>query len=338
MTTSTPAPTPEQERALAVFREGQRFLLCGHVRPDGDCIGAQAALCRVLRAMGKEVRILNPDPPEPQLDYLARECDYEVHAGGPVPEHDVSVILDISELSRCGGLAAPLRDAKSRKVVVDHHVHVGDEWWDAAFVDVTASSTGLLVWRIARALGVELDPVAAAGVFTSIVTDTGWFKYSNTDAETLEVTAELVRAGVDPSELFRSIYQRSSAGQPRAIGSILRRLEYHADNRLATVDWPRDWIIDGSLDDTDFILDIVRAVETVQVVLFVRELDDGTCKLSARSKTDDYDVQELAREFGGGGHRRAAGATVKGSLAELKPRFIGAALSRFDPLPVEPAP
>ncbi|MCA8979422.1 MAG: DHH family phosphoesterase [Planctomycetes bacterium] len=318
-TTDRP-PTPAERAALELLERGNRFLLTGHMRPDGDCIGAQAALSRVLMAAGKQVSIWNPDPPESQFDYLAREVDYRAwKPGDQLPAHDVTVLLDCAELSRCGELAPILAGMDTAKLVVDHHVHVGEAWWDAAYVDVTASATGLLVHRIARALGVALDKTAAEGVFTSIVTDTGWFKYSNTDAETLRVAGELLETGMDASLVYQAIYQRKSRKHPPEIGAILSTTQYFADDRLALIHSPTTASVDG-----DDALDILRAVKTVEVVLFVREQEGGTCKLSARSKSDLYDVSALAREFGGGGHRRAAGATIEGNLASVSKRLIAA--------------
>jgi len=318
-------PSSAETAALQLLQSGERFLLTGHMRPDGDCIGAQAALSRVLERAGKQVFIWNPDPPEPQFDYLSREIDYrEWKAGAELPAHDVTVLLDCAELSRCGELAPVLEAVDSAKLVIDHHVHVGDEWWDAAYVDVTASATGLLVHRIARALGVELDKTAAEGVFTSIVTDTGWFKYSNTDAETLRVAGELLETGMDASLIYQAIYQRMSRRHPLEIGGILSTTRYYADDRLALIRSPRTSAVDG-----DDALDILRAVKTVEVVLFVREQDGGSCKLSARSKSDLYDVSALAREFGGGGHRRAAGATIEGDLDSVTQRLIQAGEALF---------
>ena len=317
----------EKTRAVELLRRAQRFLLCGHMRPDGDCIGAQAALSRVLESQGKDVWIVNPDPPEGRFDYLAREVRFRTFSG-PLPPHDVAVMLDFAELSRTGAMEAPLRAAESRKLVIDHHIHDGASWWDERFVDVGAAATGLLVLRIAKLLDAPIDAVAAKGVFTSIVTDTGWFKYSNTDAETLSAAAEMVRHGVNPSEVFGAIYQRRSREHPPYVSRILSRLEYFADSRLAVVHQPLSDSIDLDLVDSDEVLDILRSVRLVEVVLFFRELKDGTVKLSARSKTD-YDVNALARGFGGGGHKKASGATIKGSLADVKQKVVAAAIERF---------
>lgn len=327
-TLATPPLDAAQEAALDAIRAGKRFVLCGHMRPDGDCLGAEAALARVLGALGKEAWIVNPDPPEKRFEYLSRAVTYRAWKGGELPEHDVAVMLDFCEPKRLGPLEAPLFAAPSKKLVVDHHVHTGTAAWDFAFVDVRAAATGLLVRRIAKALGVALDPIAARGVFTSLVTDTGWFKYSNTDAETLAAAAEMVALGVEPNAIFDALYQQRSREHPLHVGRLLERAQYHADGRLAVVTWPRAEVVDSDLVDTDEVLDILRSVRTVEVVLFAREVEGGLVKLSARSKTD-YDVQALCREFGGGGHKKAAGASIAGTLDELVPRVLASALARF---------
>ena len=302
-------------------------ILTGHERPDGDCIGAQAALARVLEALGKRVHVLNPDPPEPAFDYLAGEVSYGVYEGGELPDHDLSVLLDISELSRCGSLAEPLGASPATKLVIDHHVHHGEEWWDHCLVDRSASATGLLVRRLAKALGVELDPVACAGVFTSLVTDTGWFKYSNTDAETLTVAGEMVSRGVSPDRLFNAIYQRNTPCLPHELAGLLARLEYFADGRLAILASDPDA---GPFDgNSDLLLDILRSVDGVEVVLFLRVASDGRIKLSARSK-GTFDVNALARVFGGGGHMKASGATLEGPMASAREALLAAALEHLE--------
>jgi len=322
---------PDANRAaLELVRRSKRFLLVGHERPDGDCLGSQSALAQVLRLLGKEVSVMNPDPPAPEFAFLSEPGGFTHWAGKGLPEHDVCVLLDFNELPRTGPMAVPLEAAPSKKIVVDHHPFDGEPWWDAAYVDVTASATGLLVYRIGRELGVEPDLVIARAVFTSLVTDTGWFRYSNTDAETLSVAAELVRHGVVASDMFRAIHQRARATEPAAMARSLARTEYHADARLAVVDIPLPKNGEPELVDTDSVLDIVRSVDTVEVVLLLRERADRTVKLSARSKTS-YDVNALARKFGGGGHAKAAGATIPGRLADVHRRMIEEAVAGFSP-------
>ncbi len=319
---------PTRNAALDLIRAHESFLLIGHVRPDGDCVGSQGALARVLTSLGKKVVILNPDHPGDVFDYLYAELPYRVDDGGPLPEHEVVVLLDINELSRTGALASKVEAYGSKKLVIDHHPAHGEPWWDACYMDVTASATGVLVWRIAEQLGVKPDSVLAHAVFTSLVTDTGWFRYSNTDAETMAIASRLVDLGVRPAEVFRSLHQRNAADQPKAIAETLGRVEYFGDGRLAVVDHPLTPASGIKLEESDTVLDILRAVKDVEVVLYLREVDKGICKLSARSKSS-YDVNRLARQFGGGGHVKASGATIRGKLAETRERLVQAALGEF---------
>lgn len=318
---------PGAARALELLKGGGRFLLCGHVRPDGDCLGSEAALARVLVKLGKTVEVVNPDPIDPRFAYLAEACSYKAFKG-TLPEHDVAVLLDFCEIERTGPMAAPLRRAPSKKVVIDHHLSHGAAWWDAAFVDSSASATGVLVRRVAEELGVPIDAAAAKGVFTSLVTDTGWFKYSNTDAETLRVASEMVALGANPNEIYAALNQTRPKEHPFFIGRLLTRAEFLADDRLAIVDLPLSEGFASEQLDSDEVLDILRSVATVEVVLYLRELPDRTCKLSARSK-GAYDVNALARTFGGGGHKKASGATLKGTLSEARERVVEAALAAF---------
>ena len=319
----------DQQAALDLLTGAKRILLTGHQRPDGDCLGAQAALARVLQARGQQVQILNTDPPEAQFDYLSEHVDFAVDGGGALPDHDLLVLLDCSEISRTGVLEERFTAAPSKKLVIDHHVLPDVAWWDAAFVDTSAAATGLLVRRIAKALEVELDPIARLGVFTSLVTDTGWFKYSNTDAEVFEAAAEMVAGGLEPSSLYSSIYQRRSGSHPGLTGKVLDGHSYHADGRIATVCLALDAGAAAKDFDSDDVLDLLRSVERVEVVLFLREVSPGLCKLSARSKTS-YNVNALARKFGGGGHRKASGATIEGELHEVMARLVAAAEEGFD--------
>lgn len=319
-------PAAPSAAVLDALRSARTVLLTGHENPDGDCIGAQAAFSRVLESLGKQVIVLNPDPPESVFDYLSDQVDYGVFQGGEVPEHDLCILMDISELGRCGGLAAPLEAYPSTKLVVDHHVHHGEEWWDMAFVDRSASATGVLVYRLARALGVELDDLACQGVFTSLVTDTGWFKYSNTDAETLGIAAEMVAGGVNPDRLYASIFQRNAAALPGDIGALLASFEYAGNGTIALV--AADPAHGPFESNTDVLHDILRSVEQIEIVLFLRQTSDGRIKLSARSK-NDWNVNALARRFGGGGHVKASGATLEGPMEVAKKALLEAALDQF---------
>jgi len=310
-----PEATDDQRAAVALLASSKRILLTGHERPDGDCLGSQAALARVLGARGQSAFVLNVDEPDQHYREVTAVADFMVDDGGPLPEHDLVVMLDGGDLSRTGALAKRLTDAPSRKLVVDHHLHAGDAWWDAAFVDTKASATGVLVRRIAGHLGAEIDADTARAIFTTLVTDTGWFKYSNTDEETLLIAAELVAAGVRPAEVYGDLFQRQALEHPRSLAAALARTTYHADGRLVVIDLPLGPDARSTDVDGDVALDILRSVESVEVALVVREVGP------ARSK--------LALGFGGGGHAKAAGATIESPLARARVDLVEAALEQL---------
>lgn len=319
-----PAPTDEHLAAVELLASSTQILLTGHERPDGDCLGSQAALCRVLKARGQSAFVLNPDPPDRRYAEIVTD-DFHVDDGGELPDHDLVVMLDGGDLSRTGRLAQRLSRAPSKKLVVDHHLHDGERWWDAAFVDTSASATGILVRRIAAHLGMPVDSTAARAMFTTLVTDTGWFKYSNTDTETLTIAAELVGLGVRPAEVYGDLFQRQGQDHPRSLSGALARTVYYADGRLALVDLPEAQGGGPFEVDSDAVLDILRSVESVEVALVVRAVDGARCKLSARSK-GAFNVQQLAARFGGGGHAKAAGATIESPIEEARVDLVDAAL------------
>lgn len=317
----------DQRRALQALLSAEHLILSGHVRPDGDCLGSQAALKRALELRGKTVRIINPDLPEARYDYLVESTEFEEFTG-ELPETDAIVLLDCHEPSRLAAMESAVVNIDAHRLVIDHHPPEGEPWWQEAFLDVSAAATGALVWRLVAALEVESDPIIDRGVLTALVTDTGWFKYSNTDHETLSIAAEIVGRGLDTSRLYQQIHQRTPATEPEAVGRLLSRLSYAADERIAVVDLPAPEPGEAPLADADIVMDILRAVESVEVVIYLRELADGWCKLSARSKTE-FNVNQLARKFGGGGHVKASGATIRGDLAEVREQLVQAAVEQL---------
>lgn len=316
---------PKFQQLRKMLDSGERFLLTGHVRADGDCVGAEAALYHVLLALGKKPVIVNPDPLSPRYAFLTEKTPFQAfdpgEKNGGIPAHDALFVLDVNTLDRTGGMAGALRANPAKKIVFDHHVPNTAEKWDLELVDQTAAATGVLVYRFAQEIGIALPPAAAQAVFLSIVTDTGWFKYSNTDAETFRVASQLVAAGVDPSIVFQHVYQQRSLEWTRGLQRALDAVRYTAGGRLAVATLPSSETSAQAVElaDSEEILDILRAVGKVEVVAVFRQEPGNRVKMSLRSK-GDFNVNQFARRFGGGGHRRAAGAELPGSLDEVVKR------------------
>jgi bifunctional oligoribonuclease and PAP phosphatase NrnA len=299
-----------------LLRSHDRILLTGHENPDGDCLGAQTALFHLLQALGKSPVIVNPDPIGRAYDFLCRHTPFG-HARGddPLPPFDAVVLLDCAHLSRVGALGQRLRLSGMPIAVIDHHVGSENGDGSVCMVDATAAATGALVWRLFREFGVSLNAAAAEGVFLSLVSDTGWFRYSNADAEVFAISSELVAAGVDVSLVFDSIYRRNSPDSIGLLASALQRARLLLDGRLALVALDRAWMDRAaSADfDTDAVLEPLRSIDGIEVVALLKERFDGTVKASLRARRD-VDVQAVVAAFGGGGHKKAAGATMRMAL------------------------
>lgn len=324
----TPAlPTSRDDRPLTkpssafldALQGARSIILTGHEHPDGDCLGAQVALHELLVGLGKEVLILNPDPPSKAFDFLGRHVTYNAFRGGPLPHCDLLVLLDCSELRRLGRLQRAVEAASPQIAVIDHHVgsECGDG--DVSFVDTGAAATGELVYRLFGVLGQKLRPAAAEGVFVSLVSDTGWFRYSNTTARVFELAADVARAGVDASALFDLLNRRNEADSVAILADAIGRSRITLDGRFGSIQLERA-VVEQSTRiglDLDLVMEPLRSVGSIEVVAMLKESHDGGVKISLRASRD-VDVQKIAVGFGGGGHQKAAGASVRGTLESVR--------------------
>lgn len=330
-----PPPVTEPQRAaLAAIASARRPLLVGHERPDPDVLGSQAALAEGLARRGADPVIVNPDPPGSGLSFAEPACGFGWYRGGRLPVHDLVLFTDMSELSRTGALAERLAESPATKVVVDHHRLPDEPWWDALFWDVTASATGVLAARILHALDVPLDAPIARGVLLALVADTGFFRFDNTNVEAFELAAACTRAGATTTEVFQNLKQAREPGFPAALSALLARVEYFDEGRVALIVEERELGTGGHQGLGDLALDILRSVGVVDTALFVREQEDGSFKLSARAKAP-AEVHGLTTALGGGGHARAAGATLDGPLERARARLLEE-LERADLRPDRP--
>jgi phosphoesterase RecJ-like protein len=304
---------------LDLVRSCRSFWLSGHENPDGDCVGAQVALFHLLRQLGKEVVILNPDPPAPSLDFVTRHTPFSAWSNGvATPRADALVLLDCAWLQRLGPLADVVRRSPPTRIaVLDHHVGSEDGDGQVNYVDVAAPSTGMLVYRLYRRLGEPLPLPAAEGVFLSLVADTGWFRYSNTTAEVLATAAAMVEAGVDSARIYDLMHRRNHPDTVQLLAHGLLRQQRLLEGRYAYSVLDREAMDHGKRVgfDSDVVMEPLRSVQGTEVVALFKELAPGLVKLSLRA-VNDIDVRAIAAAFGGGGHRKAAGAQLRLPLAD----------------------
>ncbi len=303
----------------------ESFVLVSHIRPDCDALGSELGMAEVLRSVGKSVRIINAHRTPPALQFLDPAGNIEV-LGDDVQPEDISadciMVLDTSAWAQLGDMGDVIRASRADKVVVDHHVGE-DDLGATMYKDYQAEATGHLVVQAADALNVPLTRSLAAAVFAAIATDTGWFRFGSVTSDTYRTIARLVDAGVVPSEVYGDLYERDTLGRLRLRGLILSRTQSELDGALMhTYVEKEDFEAMGAEpSDTEDAINLTLSVEgTKAAVIFVGQLRGGF-KLSFRSRCE-LDCNEIARQFGGGGHKAAAGAFQEGTLQEVQQRVL----------------
>jgi phosphoesterase RecJ-like protein len=302
--------TPSVPESLTTaVRQGHRFLLTSHVNPDGDAVGSEVGLSRVLRKLGKGATIWNRDP-TPRI-YQALPGSQGIHVGEAPPKgfpdlFDAAVVLECPSPDRTG-----LADALAEIKVINIDHHLGNEHYGAInWVETSAPAVGELVFRLARNLNVELDRATANALYLTLVTDTGGFRFSNTSPEAFEAAAELVRSGASPEEVAGWLYESQPEAVLRLLGELLATLELHDEGRVATVRITHEMMerAGAVAGDSEGLIDYPRSIRGVSAVALFRELPSGEVKVSLRSR-GAVNVEKIARAHHGGGHHNAAGFT-----------------------------
>jgi len=300
-------------RVARVLRGGQAVLVTSHPSPDGDAIGCMCAALLFLEQMGKEVVAYNPDPVPRRYRFVPgnERITAEV-PGGPF---DVTLVLDCSDDRMFpGGLD---RTLLGQVVVVDHHKTLGS-LGDLILRDPAAAAVGVLLFRIIGELGVELTPDIAEALFCSLMSDTGSFRYQNTNPDAMRVAAALLEAGVDPWRVSSSLYEERPRRELELLSRVLQTLTVSADGLAASLT-----VTGGMLaatgctpDMVDGFINYARGVQGVEVAVLFRP-GPGSVRVSFRSR-GTVDVSLIAEAFGGGGHHNAAGCTIHGDVDEIR--------------------
>ena len=306
----------------------QKFLLTTHVRPDGDALGSEVGLAELLQSRGRDVRIVNVSETPARYDFLdpqgARFHQFNELGAHPADllDREALIILDLSSWSQLAGLADFVRAFTGPRLVIDHHVSQ-DDMGAVMLKDPTAESTGTLVLRAARALNVSLNPAMATGLLTAITMDTGWLRHPSTTPDTLRDVAELVQAGASLTGTYRFIFERNSLSRMRLMGETLAGLRTACEGRVAYASVTlKDLERTGATSqDTEDLIDATVSLRGVEVGLLFTELSRGGVKLSLRSR-EGFDCAKFAGQFGGGGHRAAAGASLPDPLEEQVSKVV----------------
>lgn len=294
------------------LRAGSHFLLTSHVSPDGDAIGSELGFAQVLLKLGKKVTIWNRDATPTAYQPLIGSAAIHVGTEPPAdfPEaFDAAIPLECPSLDRCG-LEEQMR--RLPLINIDHHLG-NDEYGEVLWIDTKAPAVGAMIFRLAQAMDVEIDPETATALYLTLVTDTGGFRFSNATPEAFEAAADLVRVGARPEQVSHWLYESNPESAVRLQGEVLQTLELHHGGRVATA-WLRHDMVErtgATPGDSEGLIDIPRSIAGVETVALLKELDGGGVKVSLRSR-GEVSVERIARSRGGGGHRNAAGFTAAG--------------------------
>jgi bifunctional oligoribonuclease and PAP phosphatase NrnA len=319
------------EDLLKKIRLGNRFLLTSHINPDGDAIGSELGLARLLRSMGKGAVVWNRDP-IPTI-YRPLPGSDRVHTGEEPPagfpdRFDAIIVLECPSPDRTG-----LEQHLSARPIINIDHHLGNQLYGSVnWVDSAAPAVGEMVYRLAQGLKLTLDPETASCLYLTLVTDTGGFRFSNATPAAFEAAASLVRDGAHPEQVSQWLYESQPLAVVRLIGEMLQTLKIHEDGRVATALLTPTMFdrVGAQPGDSEGLIDFPRSIAGVEAVALIRQREDGTHKVSLRSR-GEVDVEKIARHHGGGGHRNAAGFVLEGDGEAARQKVAEALAAALNP-------
>jgi phosphoesterase RecJ-like protein len=313
---------------LDFIRQGAKFLLAGHKDPDGDCVGSQLALASALKRLGKEVILCSAGPfKRPELSPYADRFTAQI---SDADREDAWVIIaDCSDLERTGDLEPRLKGLPL--AVIDHHATTALDSGTVVFLDTKAPAATLMVFALIEALGLPLLKEEAEYLFLGLCTDTGFFRHlDQTGAGAFRRAAEMVELGANPKLTFNVINGGKSLESRKLMGLVLGRAKAYYNGKLvvSSEKYGETQELGAQGRDSDTLYQLLLAVKGVEAIAIIRQEKPDSCSLGLRSR-DWVNVAEIARQFGGGGHKNASGAMVNGVIAALEPRVIDAFKAQF---------
>jgi len=328
------SPVKNQWQEISkLIRAYDSFAITTHINPDGDAIGSEMALKLFLEDCDKNAVIINSSVTPDNLAFLDPEAEIKIFSHNTdkqiLDDFDAVFILDVNNWEHLGAFGKTIRKSSQPRLCIDHHVPDAE---DGSFAEVIVSNTsyaatGMLIYELIQSMNGTISNAIAEAVYATIITDTGTFRFSNTDANVFRLAADLCDRGVDPHKLYRRVFASKTWGTGRLLGPVLNTVESTADGRLVWIAATQQMFADASAsyDDSDGFIDLVRAIKGVELVLFFKEIPEGKIKVSLRSN-GKVDAYSIARNFGGGGHRMASGMKVDGPMKEAITRVVDVCL------------
>jgi phosphoesterase RecJ-like protein len=312
------------DEIIALLHQKNRFLVISHFRPDGDAIGCSLAMGLCLLNLQKDVTIWNEDGLPERFKFL----EGSARIGRPdtnTKPFDVVLILDTAVRSRAGEACLSAIPQGAIWVNIDHHVS-NDRLGDMVHVDTSAPATGQILFELFERAGFPLTAAIANALYAAISTDTGSFQYPSTTARTYAIASSLVEAGVKVGEINQNLYETCPRRRLELLRELLNVLEFSSKDRVASFALTAATAkkIGTIPDDTEGLIDTIRSIDGVIVAAFFEEISEGLIRISLRSKNPRIDVCAICAEFGGGGHKLAAGAKIASPLKTVQSEVLAA--------------
>jgi len=322
------------DQFLRFLSDKNRLLITTHLNPDGDALGSQIAVAAFCRYHGKKVKLINVDITPRFFRFLDQKNEieqYEPDRHNPViNECDGGIVVDVSEWQRIGRLGDELEKQQLAMACIDHHIYKGNHF-DAYVIRHDVSSTGELVYDLFAKTKTPLTQPVLDALYTSLLTDTGSFRFSNTTSKTHKIVADLLQKGADFSRVYHEIYESDSPARTRLKGRLLSDIRYEKESKLAWFVLSQELLAETGAEmwESEGFSDLPRSVASVEMSIMFVELKNGECKASFRSK-GKIPINDLAAIFGGGGHRYAAGASFMRPLNQVIKMVLPIAKDYFE--------
>jgi phosphoesterase RecJ-like protein len=313
---------------VEIISQRNRFLITSHQRADCDALGSELALARILESLGKTATIVNADEVPDHIEFMDPDNRIGV-LGATAPMealrgYEVMIVVDTSAWVQLGRMAEVLRAFRGVRVVIDHHVSE-DDMGAIVFKNNHAEATGRLILQLAEALGVTVTQAIAEPLFAAIATDTGWFRFSSVTADTFTALSKLTAAGACPGKTFAQLFEQHSLARLHLRGRIMEHIKPDCNGRMlwtyVTADDFRE--CGAQRTDTEDAINTLLTVKGVETAVLFVELEPEVTKVSLRSRSE-FNVNQIAELFGGGGHRQAAGITFPGPMVEAQQAILDA--------------
>ncbi len=307
-----------------VISKANKIFLTTHENPDGDGLGSEVAFYHHLTETGKEVKIINCSPTPEIYDYLNSDSCIEtfnelVHLEW-IKKADLAIVFDVGDFKRVREIKGLINEYDIPVMNIDHHPHPDNHGFSYNIVDTKSAATGCMVRSyLKEARSKPLTRQICDGIYTAVMTDTGCFKYSNTDTYCHSIAIECLEKGVDSNFIYQKIYENSSKIRIHLLGEMISNIRYALDGQFAWSIVTNDIIKkhQASKDDLDGFSDFIRSIKGVEVAFVIYEVSKDICRINFRSK-GKFTVNNIAKYFGGGGHAFASGAVVNKSLDKAK--------------------